>query len=133
MKLEIKNIHSYYGNIQALKGISLELNAGEVVTLIGGNGAGKTTTLMSISGLVPPREGEICLNNKPIEKLSPDAIVSMGIVQVPEGRRIFPEFTVQENLNAGAYLRNDKIEILRDLDHIFELFPLLKERTHQLG
>jgi len=133
MKLEIKNIQAYYGNIQALKGISIELNAGEIVTLIGGNGAGKTTTLMSISGLVPLKEGEMYFNNKSIKKLSPEAIVSMGIVQVPEGRRIFPDFTVLENLNAGTYLRNDKNGIARDLERIFELFPILKMRTNQLG
>ena len=133
MKLEIKNIQTYYGNIQALKGISIELNAGEIVTLIGGNGAGKTTTLMSISGLVPLREGEIYFNNKSNKKLSPEAIVSMGIVQVPEGRRIFPDFTVMENLKAGTYLRNDKNGITHDFERIFELFPILKMRTNQLG
>ncbi len=133
MKLEIRNIHSYYGNIQALSGINLELNTGEIVTLIGANGAGKTTTLMSISGLVHPRKGEIYFDNKPIQELSPDLIVSMGIVQVPEGRRIFPGFTVKENLDMGAYLRNNKNEITRDLDYIFELFPILKERKNQLG
>ena len=133
MKLEIKNIQAYYGNIQALKGISIELNAGEIVTLIGGNGAGKTTTLMSISGLVPLKEGEIYFNNKSIKKLSPEAIVSMGIVQVPEGRRIFSDFTVMENLKAGTYLRNDKNGIARDFERIFKLFPILKMRTNQLG
>ena len=133
MKLEIRNIHSYYGNIQALSGINLELNTGEIVTLIGANGAGKTTTLMSISGLVHPRKGEIYFDNKPIQELSPDLIVSMGIVQVPEGRRIFPGFTVKENLDMGAYLRNNKNEITRDLDYIFELFPILKERKNQRG
>lgn len=133
MRLEIKNIHSYYGNIQALKGVSLELNEGEIVTLIGGNGAGKTTTLMSISGLVPPRKGEIIFNNTPIHELSADKIVSMGIIQVPEGRRIFPDFTVQENLDMGAYLRKDNAGIKKDLDYVFELFPILEERRSQLG
>jgi branched-chain amino acid transport system ATP-binding protein len=133
MKLEIRNIHSYYGNIQALKGISLELRTGEIVTLIGGNGAGKTTTLMSVSGLVPPKKGEIHFNNEPIHGLSPDQIVSKGIIQVPEGRRIFPDFTVQENLDMGAYLRNNKESIKKDLDYIYELFPILKERKNQLG
>jgi branched-chain amino acid transport system ATP-binding protein len=133
MKLEIKNIHSYYGNIQALKGISLELFSGEIVTLIGGNGAGKTTTLMSISGLVPPKKGEILFNNTPINGVSPDQIVRKGIIQVPEGRRIFPDFTVQENLDMGAYLRESKNNIQRDLDYIFEFFPILKERKNQLG
>lgn len=133
MKLEIRDIHSYYGNIQALKGISLELRVGEIVTLIGGNGAGKTTTLMSISGLVPPKKGEIFFNGEAIHELSPDQIVTKGIVQVPEGRRIFPDFTVQENLDMGAYLRNGKESIKKDLDYIFELFPILKERKNQLG
>lgn len=133
MKLEIKDIHSYYGNIQALKGVSLELNEGEIVTLIGGNGAGKTTTLMSISGLVPPKTGEILFDGETIQNLTPDQIVEKGIIQVPEGRRIFPDFTVQENLEMGAYLRNDKSEIEKDFDYIFGLFPILKERKYQLG
>jgi branched-chain amino acid transport system ATP-binding protein len=133
MNLQINNIHSFYGNIQALKGVSLELHAGEIVTLIGGNGAGKTTTLMSISGLVPPKKGEILFDGSPIQTLSPDKIVSLGIVQVPEGRRIFSDFTVQENLDMGAYLRNDKPQIRTDLDYIFELFPILKERRYQSG
>ncbi len=133
MNLQINDIHSFYGNIQALKGVSLELTAGEIVTLIGGNGAGKTTTLMSISGLVPPKKGEIHFDGSPIHTLSPDKIVSMGIVQVPEGRRIFSDFTVQENLDMGAYLRKDKPQIRTDLDYIFELFPILKERRYQSG
>ncbi|MBT3225075.1 MAG: ABC transporter ATP-binding protein [Deltaproteobacteria bacterium] len=133
MNLQIKDIHSYYGNIEALKGVSLELTAGEIVTLIGGNGAGKTTILMSISGLVPPKRGEIHFDGNPIHALSPDKIVSLGIVQVPEGRRIFPDFSVQENLDLGAYLRNDKPQIKTDLDYIFELFPILKERRYQSG
>ncbi len=133
MKLEIKDIHSYYGNIQALKGVSLELSAGEIVTLIGGNGAGKTTTLMSISGLVPPKQGEIFFDDIPVHQRSPDEIVAMGIIQVPEGRRIFPDFTVQENLDMGAYLRKDKIGIKKDLNYIFNLFPILQERRNQPG
>lgn len=133
MNLLIKDIHSYYGNIEALKGVSLELIAGEIVTLIGGNGAGKTTMLMSISGLVPPRKGEILFDGSPIHNLSPDKIVTRGIVQVPEGRRIFPNFSVQENLDLGAYLRNQKLQIKTDLEYIFELFPILKERRHQSG
>ncbi len=133
MNLQINNIHSYYGNIQALKGVSLNLTAGEIVTLIGGNGAGKTTTLMSISGLVPPKNGEIIFDGSPIHRLSPDKIVTLGIVQVPEGRRIFPDFTVQENLDMGAFLRSDKTEIKADLDYIFELFPILKDRRPQSG
>ncbi|MCP4751972.1 MAG: ABC transporter ATP-binding protein [Proteobacteria bacterium] len=133
MRLRIQDIHSFYGNIQALKGVSLELTAGEIVTLIGGNGAGKTTTLMSISGLVPPKQGQILFNDTPIHRLSPDQIVAMGIIQVPEGRRIFPDFTVQENLDMGSYLRKDKGGIKRDLEYVFDLFPILKERRSQLG
>lgn len=133
MNLELRNVHSYYGNIQALKGVSLHLGSGEIVTLIGGNGAGKSTTLMSISGLVPPKEGEILFNNSPIHALSPDKIVALGIIQVPEGRRIFPEFTVQENLDMGTYLRKDKDGIKADLNYIFELFPILKDRRFQTG
>lgn len=133
MNLQINNIHSYYGNIKALKGVSLELKSGEIVTLIGGNGAGKTTTLMSISGLVPPKNGEIIFDGSPIHRLSPDKIVELGIIQVPEGRRIFPDFTVQENLDMGAYLRSDKTEIKNDLEYIFELFPILKDRRPQSG
>jgi branched-chain amino acid transport system ATP-binding protein len=133
MNLQIKDIHSYYGNIQALKGVSLDLKAGEIITLIGGNGAGKTTTLMSISGLVPPKKGEIIFDGNPIHQLSPDKIVGLGIVQVPEGRRIFPDFTVQENLDMGAFLRSDKEGIKADLEYIFELFPILKDRRPQFG
>ena len=133
MNLRINDIHSFYGNIQALKGVSLELTAGEIVTLIGGNGAGKTTTLMSVSGLVPPKKGEIHFDGSPIHTLLPDKIVALGIVQVPEGRRIFSNFTVQENLDMGAYLRKDNPKIKTDLDYIFELFPILKERRYQSG
>lgn len=131
--LQLKNIQTYYGNIRALKGISLEIYEGEIITLIGANGAGKTTTLMSISGIVPPRSGEICFQGKPIHQLSPDRIVEMGICQVPEGRRIFPNFTVMENLEMGAYLRRDKHKIKQDLEYIFDLFPILKQRQKQLG
>jgi branched-chain amino acid transport system ATP-binding protein len=131
--LELHNVETFYGNIQALKSISMEIAQGEIVTLIGANGAGKSTTLMSISGVVPPRTGEIRFEGKPIHGLPPNAIVSMGISQVPEGRRIFPYLTVLENLDMGAFLRNDKPEIKRDLDYIFELFPILAERRHQAG
>lgn len=133
MNLQLKNVHSYYGNIKTLKGVSLELNASEIVTLIGANGAGKTTTLMSISGLVPPKTGEILFDGSPIQHLSPDRIVSLGIIQVPEGRRIFPDFSVQENLDMGAFLRTDKEGIKGDLEYIFELFPILKARRSQSG
>jgi branched-chain amino acid transport system ATP-binding protein len=131
--LEIDDIHTYYGAIHALKGISITVEEGEIVTLIGANGAGKSTTLMSISGVVPPRTGEIRFEGKPIQGLPPNAIVSMGISQVPEGRRIFPYLTVLENLDMGAFLRDDKPEIKSDLDYIFELFPILAERRHQAG
>ncbi|HOJ13436.1 MAG TPA: ABC transporter ATP-binding protein [Deltaproteobacteria bacterium] len=131
--LKVKNIHTYYGGIHALKSVSLELRQGEIVTLIGANGAGKSTTLMSISGVVPPRYGEIIFMGEPIQGLSPDAIFGRGIVQVPEGRRIFPRLTVVENLEMGAYLRKDKRGIRQDMDRIFTLFPRLAERRHQLG
>jgi branched-chain amino acid transport system ATP-binding protein len=131
--LELHNVETFYGNIQALKSISMEIAQGEIVTLIGANGAGKSTTLMSISGVVPPRTGEIRFKGQPIQGLPPNAIVSMGISQVPEGRRIFPYLTVLENLDMGAFLRDDKPEIKSDLDYIFELFPILAERRHQAG
>jgi branched-chain amino acid transport system ATP-binding protein len=131
--LELKNVKTYYGNIQALKGIDLSVEEGEIITLIGANGAGKTTTLMSICGIVPPRSGEIRFMGEPIHETKADKIVSMGICQVPEGRRIFPYLTVMENLDLGAYLRKDKAEVKKDLDYIFELFPILAERRHQAG
>jgi len=133
MILELRNIQTFYGNLQVLKGISIEVNEGEIITLIGANGAGKTTTLMSISGVVPPRFGEIYFMGKPIHNLSPDKIVSLGISQVPEGRRIFPLLTVVENLDMGAFLRKDKAGIKQDMEYIFELFPVLAERRHQSG
>ena len=131
--LELKNVETFYGNIQALKSISLDIAEGEIVTLIGANGAGKSTTLMSICGLVPPRKGEIYFLGEPIHEMPPNAIVALGISQVPEGRRIFPHLTVTENLDMGAFLRNDKAEVKRDMDYIFELFPILAERRHQPG
>lgn len=131
--LKINDIHTYYGNIQALKGVDLEISEGEIVTLIGANGAGKTTTLMSICGLVPPRKGEIFFDNNPIHGMSPNDIVALGICQVPEGRRIFPFLSVLENLDMGAFLRNDKKDIKKDLDYVLELFPILAERRHQAG
>jgi branched-chain amino acid transport system ATP-binding protein len=131
--LKLNEIHTYYGNIQALKGISLEIKQGEIVTLIGANGAGKSTTLMSICGLVPPRSGEITFNNEPIHDMSPNHIVAKGICQVPEGRRIFPYLTVLENLDMGAFLRNDNENIEKDLAYVFELFPILAERRNQAG
>jgi branched-chain amino acid transport system ATP-binding protein len=131
--LELSGVQTYYGNIQALKGISLEIRSGEIITLIGANGAGKSTTLMTICGVVPPRSGEIRFRGEPIHGMSPNRIVSLGICQVPEGRHIFPQLTVQENLDLGAFLRNDKLEIKRDIDYVFSLFPILKERRHQPG
>jgi branched-chain amino acid transport system ATP-binding protein len=131
--LELKEIHTYYGNIQALKGVSLKIAEGEIITLIGANGAGKTTTLMSISGIVPPRKGGIFYRNKAISHLKPNEIVSLGISHVPEGRRIFPYLTVLENLDMGAFLRSDKADIKEDLEYVFELFPILSERRHQPG
>ena len=131
--LSLVDINSFYGNIQALKGVNLEVKEGEIITLIGANGAGKTTTLMSISGIVPPRTGEVRFMGEPITHLNPNRIVSMGISQVPEGRRIFPYLTVLENLDMGAFLRNDKDGVKSDLDYVFNLFPILAERRNQTG
>jgi len=131
--LELHSINSYYGNIQALHDISLKVEEGEIITLIGANGAGKSTTLMSISGIVPPRSGEILFKGKPIHGMSPDKIVSLGICQVPEGRHIFPVLTVAENLDMGAFLRRDSRQIKQDLEYIYTLFPLLAERRNQPG
>jgi branched-chain amino acid transport system ATP-binding protein len=131
--LELRNVETYYGNIMALKGISLSVNEGEIITLIGANGAGKSTTLMTICGIVPPRRGEILFLGKPIHRVEPHEIVALGVSQVPEGRRIFPLLTVTENLAMGAFLRNDGGESARDMEYIFSLFPILKERRHQQG
>jgi len=129
--LEVEDIHTYYGNIEALKGISIEVNEGECVTLIGSNGAGKSTTLRSISGLTPPRKGAIRLDGIDISMLPAQEIVRLGICQSPEGRRCFSRMTVRENLELGAFLRRDSGGILEDLDRVFELFPRLKEREVQ--
>jgi branched-chain amino acid transport system ATP-binding protein len=131
--LEVKHLKTYYGNIQALKDVSIHISEGEIITLIGANGAGKTTTLMSICGIVPPRSGEINFMGKPIQDLPPNEIVALGICQVPEGRRIFPFLSVDENLDMGAFLRSDQQEIKRDLEYVYELFPILAERRHQAG
>jgi branched-chain amino acid transport system ATP-binding protein len=131
--LSINNIHTYYGNIHALKGISLEVEDGEIVTLIGANGAGKSTTLMSISGIHPPRRGTVTFQGEEITKKPPDAIVRLGICQVPEGRRIFPLLTVSENLLMGSYARRDSEVVKEDLERVYELFPVLKERRLQDG
>jgi len=131
--LRLNNVQTFYGNIQVLKDLCSEVTQGEIITLIGANGAGKTTTLMSITGIVPLRTGEIMFLNKPVHNLSPDEIVALGISLVPEGRRIFPRLTVMENLDMGAFLRKDKADIKKDINHIFELFPILAERRQQHG
>jgi len=131
--LKVDNINTYYGNIQALKGVSLEVEEGEIVTLIGANGAGKTTTLMSICGIVSPRSGEILFQGKSVHGLSGDRIVQMGIIQVPEGRRIFPNMSVMENLEMGAYLRTNKALVKQDINMVMDLFPILAQRRTQMG
>lgn len=131
--LRLKNVNSFYGNIQVLKNVNIEISRGEIITLIGANGAGKTTTLMTISGLVPSRSGEITFMGKPIHNMRPDKIVSLGISQVPEGRRIFPYLTVLENLDMGAFLRTDRKNIKKDIEYIFDLFPILSQRRNQFG
>jgi branched-chain amino acid transport system ATP-binding protein len=131
--LELRQIDSFYGTIQAVHAVSLQVDAGEIVTLIGANGAGKTTTLMSISGMVVPRRGEILFEGRPIIGCSPDSIVKMGICQVPEGRHIFPELTVAENLDMGAFLRRDRRGIALDKDFCYALFPILAKRRNQAG
>ncbi len=131
--LQVKDIDVYYGSIHALKKISLEVNKGDIVTLIGANGAGKSTTLKSIAGLMHPRNGSIRFKGEEISKISPDKIVGRGISLVPEGRRVFPTMSVLENLKLGAYLRRDKAEIAKDLEGIFERFPRLRERSKQMA
>jgi branched-chain amino acid transport system ATP-binding protein len=133
MMLRLRNINSFYGNIQVLKNVNIEISRGEIITLIGANGAGKTTSLMTISGLVPSRSGEIFFMGKTIHHMRPDRIVSLGISQVPEGRRIFPYLTVLENLDMGAFLRTDRKNIKKDMEYIFELFPILSQRRNQFG
>jgi branched-chain amino acid transport system ATP-binding protein len=133
MLLELDNVKTYYGNIRALKGISIEVDEGEIVCLIGGNGAGKSTTLMTISGVLTPVEGNVHYQGRSIVSVRPDNIVNMGICQVPEGRLIFPLLTVMENLDLGAYLRKDKEGIKEDLDRVFEYFPVLDDRRQQDG
>jgi branched-chain amino acid transport system ATP-binding protein len=131
--LKLKEIQSYYGQIHALKGVSLEVKEGSICCLIGANGAGKSTTLMSISGIQRITSGDIEFQGKPINGRAPEEIVRRGIVQVPEGRRIFPLLTVQENLTLGAYLRRDKKRINDSLMRVFSLFPILEERRKQVG
>jgi branched-chain amino acid transport system ATP-binding protein len=129
--LEIDDIHTYYGSIHALKGISLTVNEGEIVTLLGANGAGKSTTLRSINGLNRPRQGSIRFQGRDITSVPPHEIVKRGIAQSPEGRRLFPRMTVTENLEMGAFQRKDKSEFKQDMERVFELFPRLQERRNQ--
>jgi len=131
--LQIKEIDVYYGAIHALKKLSLEVEQGTIVTLIGANGAGKTTTLKTISGILRPKSGTITYKGKEITKVAPEKIVSLGISQVPEGRRIFPTMSVLENLEMGAYLRKDKKAIQIDMDNVFTRFPRLMERRKQMA
>lgn len=131
--LDVKDIHTYYGNIHALKGVSLEVNQGEIVTLIGANGAGKTTTLRTISGLLKPRVGQIKLNGEDLAAYPAHELVYKGIAMVPEGRGVFSKLTAEENLEMGAYSRNKKTAILQDMDRVFTLFPRLKERRGQVA
>ena len=131
--LELRAIDAAYGHIQALRQVSLRVDRGEIVTLIGANGAGKTTTLMAISGLVPPCRGEILFEGRPVGGLPPEALVRLGICQVPEGRHVFPELTVAENLDMGAFLRRDRRQVAADREHLYNLFPVLKQRRHQPG
>ncbi len=131
--LTLDNVHTYYGNIHALKGISITVEEGEIVTLIGANGAGKSTTLKTISGLLYPRQGKVYLEDKDLTKFKAHEIVSMGVVHVPEGRRVFSRLTVMENLEMGAFTRKDKDGIQKDLERVFELFPRLEERRNQVA
>ena len=131
--LQLDNVHTYYGNIHALKGISLRVEAKEVVTLIGSNGAGKSTTLKTISGLLRPRTGTITFEDKRLDQTPPDKIVEMGVAHSPEGRRIFSRMSVLENLEMGAFARSDRPKIKEDMDRVLTLFPRLKERLTQKG
>ena len=131
--LELKDVHTFYGSIEALKGISIDVHEGEIVTLIGANGAGKSTTLRSINGLNQPRDGTIVFQGKNITRRPPHDIVQMGISQSPEGRRLFPHMSVLENLEMGAFQRKDRSGIREDLDRVYSLFPLLAERKSQRG
>jgi branched-chain amino acid transport system ATP-binding protein len=131
--LHVDNIHTFYGAIEALKGITIEVQEGEIVTLIGSNGAGKTTTLRSISGIVPPRTGRILFEGREIQALHGHQVAQIGIAHSPEGRRIFPRMTVLENLEMGAFTRKDNKAIREDVDRVYSLFPRLKEREKQKG
>ncbi|MGZ6296473.1 MAG: ABC transporter ATP-binding protein [Candidatus Limnocylindrales bacterium] len=129
--LELKDVHTYYGAIHALRGVSLKVDEGEIVTLIGSNGAGKSTTLRTISGLLRPREGEITMGDQRITGMAPHRIVELGICQSPEGRRVFGRMSVQENLAMGAFSRKDKAQMAQDFERVYTLFPRLKERISQ--
>ncbi len=131
--LEVNDIHTYYGAIHALKGLSLRVEEGEIVTLIGANGAGKSTSLNTICGILHPHSGTIYLDGEPIHTLPPHLIVRRGVAQAPEGRRVFGRLTVMENLEMGAFARTDKAGIARDLERVFHLFPRLKERAGQVA
>jgi branched-chain amino acid transport system ATP-binding protein len=131
--LSLENVHSYYGRIHALQGISLTVEEGEIVTLIGANGAGKSTTLRTISGLIHPKQGKITLQDKDISHMDPHLIVNAGVGHVPEGRGIFPKLTVKENLEIGAFVIDDPLEVERRMEYAFEMFPRLKERIAQKG
>ena len=131
--LNLENVHSYYGHIHALQGISITVEEGEIVTLIGANGAGKSTTLRTISGLIHPRHGKITLKGQDISHMEPHLIVKAGVGHVPEGRGIFPSLTVKENLEIGAFVIDDESEVKRRMDYAFELFPRLNERMNQKG
>lgn len=131
--LDVNDVHAYYGNIQALKGVSLHVDEGEIVTLIGANGAGKSTTLRVISGLLQPSQGTVTLNGDDLSQYQAHEIVNQGVAMVPEGRGVFSKLSVMENLELGAYSRTDKSEIQADLERVFELFPRLMERRSQVG
>jgi len=131
--LEVDNIHTYYGNIHALKGITISVDKGEIVTLIGANGAGKSSTLNTISGILTPREGQVRLEGEVLNDLRAHQVVERGISQAPEGRKIFSRLTVRENLEMGAFARKDKVGIHQDMERVFELFPRLEERIRQVG
>jgi branched-chain amino acid transport system ATP-binding protein len=131
--LEVNDIHTYYGAIHALKGISVRVDEGEIVTLIGANGAGKSTTLNTICGITPPRAGTIYLEGEPIHELPAHEIVMRGVAQAPEGRRVFGRLSVTENLEMGAFIRTDKKDIAQDMERVFTLFPRLKERNRQVA
>ena len=131
--LELTDVHTYYGAIHALRGISISVEDGEIVTLIGSNGAGKSTTLRTISGLLRPREGSVTLGERRLDGLRPHEIVQLGVCQSPEGRRVFARMTVHENLEMGAFSRTDKVKIAQDFDRVYGLFPRLRERASQRG